>query len=197
MPPKVYHGPAEPGVDVMPEGEQRVNRELAAWLFDNAMGGMHGTTLDIGSKVPVLASALHSLGCVAFAIDAIGGVAFGAVMSMPFDFERESTWPISDPRGYQLVTLVHTFEHFYDPVAAMQKLRKLCAYDGRVFIRMPDNSVAGFERDLTPHHYAIHPFFHSVSSVCEILARLRDAFVIESMRVPGPGQRDLILRPIA
>ena len=41
-----------------------------------------------------------------------------------------------------------------------------------VFIRSPDHSVTGYERDLTPGHYTIHPFFHSITSILECCARL-------------------------
>jgi ADP-heptose:LPS heptosyltransferase len=98
---------------------------------------------------------------------------------------------------FRLITMVHVFEHMYAPEACLKKLRELVGDEGRVFLRLPDHGVAGFERDLTPGHYTIHPFFYSLESLLELLVRKRDLFTIErTYALEGAGQRDVILRPI-
>jgi ADP-heptose:LPS heptosyltransferase/glycosyltransferase involved in cell wall biosynthesis len=189
MPPKAFHGPEEPRIS---DDERDVNRWLAAHLFANVMRGEPGPTLDIGAKVPVLASAFADLGCAASAMEPCADVSAHAnVRMLRDDFEAHEPCD-----RYRLITLVHVFEHFYNPLDALRKMRRMVADGGRVFIRMPDHTVPGYERDLTAHHYAIHPFFHCLSGVCEMLVQLGDAFTVESHGVPGPGQRDIVLRPI-
>ena len=130
MPPKVYHGPAEPGVDVMPDGERAVNVSLAKWLFTTVMCSRRGVTLDIGSKIPVLASALGDLECMPYALDAVAPQDEPHVKGIVGDFE--SINPADLPADCDLITLVHTFEHFYDTLAALRKLRGLLSDRGRV-----------------------------------------------------------------
>jgi 2-polyprenyl-3-methyl-5-hydroxy-6-metoxy-1,4-benzoquinol methylase len=99
---------------------------------------------------------------------------------------------------FALITLVHLFEHMYEPLAALRKLRRLVADDGVVFIRLPDHRVIGFERDLTPGHYTIHPFYHAFASVLELLVQGRDLFTVaHTSTMEGIGQRDIVLRPLA
>lgn len=194
MPAKVYHGPEEPGVDVMLADERQVNEQLAKKLFDDVMQKVPGTILDIGSKIPVLASMFGALGCDAYALDAVEPQSEAHVECLVGDFETMVERLL--PHDCSLITLVHTFEHFYNPVGALRKLRKLLKPSGRLFMRIPDHNVRGFERDLTEHHYTIHPFFHCFTSILQALVELRDEFVVEWSIPLYPGQRDLILRPI-
>ncbi len=196
LPPKVYQAPTEYDLAGMPEGDRAVNRDLAARLFDTVMGGRSGHTLDIGAKHPVLASALADRGCVAFAIDGVMPSPEPGVICDQQDFE---TFAPTDAAGkYRLITMIHVFEHMYDPLAALRKLRALVEEDGRVFLRLPDHRVPGIERDLTAHHFTIHPYVHCLTSLLEALAQVGDCFEIESTgHMNGFGQRDLVLRPIS
>jgi ADP-heptose:LPS heptosyltransferase/glycosyltransferase involved in cell wall biosynthesis len=188
LPPKTFHGPEEPPIS---DDERAVNRWLAASLFANVMRGERGPTLDIGSKVPVLASAFAELGCEATAMEPFAAETFPNVRLLRDDFEAHKP-----SERFRLITLIHVLEHLYDPVEALRKLRRMVTEDGRIFIRIPDHTVPGYERDLTAHHYTIHPFFHCLSDVCEMLVRLGNAFTVEGHDIPGPGQRDIVLRPI-
>ena len=197
LPPKVYEAAHETPGDQMSEDDRAVNDRLAAWLVDDVLEGKPGPSLDIGAKYPYLASRLQARGCSAIAIDGIGKAeAFGemlGVRTMQADLEHtELSWL---PK-LRLVTLVHCFEHLYDPLAAIRKLRRLVAEDGRVFIRSPDHGVRGIERDLTPGHFTIHPYVYTLSALLELLVRARDCFVVERHSALEPGQRDLVLRPI-
>ena len=116
------------------------------------------------------------------------------------DFEAISPTQIRDwtaSERFRLITLVHVFEHMYDPLGALRKLRGLVADDGYLFIRSPDHRVSGFERDLTPGHYTIHPYFHALGSLLELLVQGGDLFTLErASATEGFGQRDFILRPL-
>ena len=203
-PPKVYEAAHEAPGDQMSDADKAANEALAGWLFDHVMCGTPGAALDIGSKYPYLASRLKARGCEALAIDGINELfGFGLELGVPtkrLDFEQMS---LNDAEiagaflgTFRLITLVHCFEHLYDPALSLRKLRALVQDDGRVFIRLPDHEVRGFERDLTPGHFTIHPFFHCLSSILEALAQVRDCFVIEETYPLEPGQRDIVLRPV-
>jgi hypothetical protein len=199
----VYHGPEEPDVDGMSEHDIAVNKGLAAHIVDNVMKWerrpdsepynyqRRRRVLDVGSKHPVLANAIQELVfSSADTMDPMGG-------TIAADFESYKVSPRrEDSPRYDLITMIHVFEHLYDPLAALRKLRLMIADDGRVFLRLPDHSVPGWERDLTPHHFQIHPFIHSFTSILEALAQ-SPTFVVES-RAPmvGYGQCDIVLRPI-
>ena len=198
-PPKLYHGPHEPPPQSMSLAEQEANRTLARLLFTNVMGSRPGPVMDIGAKLPVLAAELQRLGCTALAMDgAPGAQPLGELLDVAIigaDFEAWN--PDAHLGQFRLITLIHCFEHFYDPVAALRKLRRLIAPDGALFIRLPDHGVPGFERDLTPGHYTIHPFFHTLASLRRALAAAGEPFAIAETYPLAPGQRDLILRPAA
>ena len=197
-PPKVLHGEHEVWIGLeMPEQEKAANKSLASWLFEKALRGKPGPTLDIGASYPILAHYLEELGCVATAIDPDEEILKDhglRVLCWRMDFETQ-TPPLSE-YPYRLVSFVHSFEHIYDPLAAFHRLRHLIADDGALFIRMPDNQVEGYERDLTPGHFTIHPYFHALSSIAQICAQTNTFFIEQSYELK-PGQRDMILRPIS
>lgn len=195
-PAKRYHGPHEPHPEVMSDHDKAANAALANWLFDDVMKGKPGPVLDIGSRYPYLAHTLAERGCEAFGMEP-GDVSHDLnVKTIDADIEDSDT-VFAHPGGYSLITLIHVFEHLYKPVGAIYQLRDLLADDGRVFIRMPDYNVPGFERDLNADMYTIHPFFHSLTSLAECLAQTRDCFVIESYRHMQPGQANIVLKPIS
>lgn len=210
MPPKAYEADHETDAEgnsqghLMPEADRTVNRALAGVLFHDWMGGRPGRTLDIGSKYPFLSRCLQDLGCEAHGMDNLDAVpAYALDLGVPMllgDFESLPAAGIAAQAGggaFRLVTLVHVFEHLYDPRAALHKLRELVADDGILFLRFPDHGVAGFEHHLSPGHFAIHPFFHTFSSLAELLEREPGLFDLAgTWPLAGAGQRDLILRPV-
>jgi ADP-heptose:LPS heptosyltransferase/glycosyltransferase involved in cell wall biosynthesis len=211
MPPKTYEASHEKDEEggftghLMSDRDKAVNRHLAGSLFKDWLKGKPGKTLDVGSKYPYLAHCLKELGCEAFGMDNIEIVPeysrdLGVPMLMA-DFESISEDQIREwtkTEKFSLITMVHVFEHMYEPLEALRKLRKLITDDGTLFIRLPDHSVAGFERDLTEGHYTIHPFFHSLSSLLELLVQGQDLFTVRlSYPMVGSGQRDLMLKPLA
>jgi len=210
MPPKTYEAPHEKDAHggsvghLMSEQDKGVNRALAAALFRDWIKKSPAKTLDIGSKYPYLAHCLQAFGCEAYGMDNIEVIpeysrALGVPMLMA-DFEATSEDQIrewSRDGKFSLITLIHVFEHMYNPLEALRKLRGLVADDGALFLRLPDHGVAGFERDLTPSHYTIHPFYHCLSSLLELLVHGQDLFTVrQTYALEGAGQRDLVLRPL-
>jgi ADP-heptose:LPS heptosyltransferase/SAM-dependent methyltransferase/tetratricopeptide (TPR) repeat protein len=190
---------------LMSDHDKAVNRALAEHLFATCLGSVPSRTLDVGSKYPYLAHCLRNLGCEAFGMDNIEIVpeyarSLGVPMLMA-DFEAITEAQIREwtaTERFALITLIHVFEHMYDPLAALAKLHRLVADDGRLFIRLPDHGVSGFERDLTPGHFTIHPYFHALASLLELLVQGRELFAIErTSTLDGAGQRDLVLKPLA
>ena len=207
-PPKVYDAAHEKDGDAgesMSDNDKAANRALAAHLFKTCLGSTPSRTLDVGCGYPYLAHCLRAHGCGAFALDAIAiepdrARALG-VPTLAADFEDIPEAGIRDWSGadrFPLLTLIHAFHSLHAPVAALRKLRNLVAEDGRVFIRLPDHKVSGFERFLSSDCYAVHPYFHALDSVLELLVQGEDLFTVESTSAgDGFGQRDLVLRPLA
>jgi SAM-dependent methyltransferase len=190
----------------MSDGDKAVNDSLAGWLFDNVMKGKAGASLDIGAAYPYLASRLQARCCDAWAIEgdekiheygkSLGlGAGREAWRTIAADFENDEFR--FDDRGmtFDLITCIHSAEHFYRPLDAMRKLRGLLADDGHLFIRMPDHNVPGIERDMTPGHFTIHPFVHTLSSILQCCAET-ECFEVESYVQMRPGQADIVLSPL-
>jgi len=210
MPPKVYEAAHEKTAEggfqghLMGEHEKGVNLALAEHLFHQCLKDSPGKVLDIGSKYPYLAHCFKTFGCDAFGMDNLEIVPdYAQALGVPMllaDFERCSQSQIqqwSRGKRFQLITMVHVFEHMYDPLEALRKLRRLLADDGRLFLRLPDHKVPGYERDLSPGHFTIHPFYHCLDSLLELLVQGSNLFAIEATSaMSGSGQRDLILRPL-
>ncbi len=179
----------------MSEGEKRANEAIAQWLRADWVKGPRPRTLDIGAAFPWLAHSLANLGCDATAFDGEPHPFEGMACELrKHDFENGGAF--SAGLRWSLISAVHTFEHLYNPVQALLFMRESIADDGVVYLRMPDHGVPGFERDLAPGHYSIHPFYHCLDSLLQCLVELGDGFEVAWTSPVIPGQRDTILRPI-
>jgi SAM-dependent methyltransferase len=193
-PPKVYHGAHEPAPDAMTAEDKLANACLAEHLFVKVLQEKPSATLDVGAAYPYLAHCLNRFGCTAYAMEP--GEAAGkwaaelGVLHWDADFEQAMPG-----QPFDLVTIVHCFEHLYDPLGALRKLRGLVKDDGYLFLRSPDHDVSGFERDLTPGHYTIHPMFYNYDSFLEALVQT-GTFAVKHTYPLVPGQRDYLLRPL-
>ena len=208
--PKVYEAAHEKDENggfrghLMSDYEKNVNKSLAEWIFNDFMGSKPGKVLDIGTKFPWLSHCFQQLGCEAFGMDAIEIVPeYSKTLGVPMlmaDFEKLTEEQIKEwthVEKFQVITMVHLFEHLYIPLEALKKAKSLLADDGILFLRLPDHDVAGFEPNLSPGHQTIHPFFHSLSSILELLVQGQDLFTIDwTSPMEGAGQRDIVLRPI-
>lgn len=187
---------------LMSDHDKNANLQLAGAL--SAKMQPNGVVLDIGSKYPYLAHCFRELGHESFGIDGIDIVPeYSKELGVPMicaDFEKLTPDELVKAFGierFDMITMVHVFEHMYNPLTTLRVLRSLVKEDGRVFIRLPDHSVLGYERDLTPGHFTIHPYFHALSSMLELLVQAEDLFVVETYRpMAGAGQSDYVLKPI-
>ena len=212
LPSKTYEADHEKGPNgeftghLMPDNEKECNRGLATFIFTvpDGMKSKPGKMLDIGAKYPYLSYCFKELGCEAYAMDNIEIVPeYSKELDVPMlmaDFEKITEEQIKEwtkTEKFDLITMIHTFEHMEHPLEALKKMRKLLSDDGSLFLRLPQHDVSGYERDLTTGHYTIHPFFHSLSSLLELLVQARNLFtVIWQSPMEGAGQRDLILKPL-
>jgi len=188
----------------MPAHDREVNRDLARWLVDTCLGGQVSRTIDLGCGYPFLAHCLAQLGCEAIGVDEDPAcVAQGRELGVPVvtaQIANLDTPPLlALGRGgrYKLVTLLHAFDRLADPVAAFRMLRRLVADDGRVYLRLPDRSVAGSARYIDDAHARVAPLLHAFSGLLELCVRTGDQFAIEATWArPGAGERDLLLVPL-
>jgi len=184
--------------------DREVNRQLAGWLVANALNGRPGRTLDVGCREPVLARSLAELGCEAIGLDAdpraaTSGRAIGIpiVVGDVLQLERGQVLGTGAGGRFRLVTLVHMFDRYADPVAVLRKLRELVTDDGRVFLRLPDHAVAGRERFMQRAHFDVAPLMHAFPGLLELCVQTADLFSIElTYALDGAGQRDVVLRPL-
>jgi SAM-dependent methyltransferase len=197
-PPKTFIAEFEGDPAVMSEGDRQVNRELADRLFRNVMGGNPGKTLDIGCKLPILASALGDLGCRPHACDAAElKYAYMGVQMHRTDIEDDDQWKYLASFGkFDLITLIHVLEHLLDPLAVFRKLRQVISDNGALFLRLPDHDVNGWERDMTPGHFQIHNYFFCARSILQCCVETGAFVMADSWALDGVGQRDIVLKPI-
>jgi ADP-heptose:LPS heptosyltransferase/glycosyltransferase involved in cell wall biosynthesis len=189
---------------LMSDYEKGVNDWLAGSILERWFNNQPIKTLDIGSKYPYLAHCFKNRGCEAYGMDNIEIVPeYSKELDVPMlmaDFEQISEETITDwtkTNKFDLITMIHCFEHMYNPLETLKKLKKLLTDDGILFLRLPQHNVSGFERDLTSGHFTIHPFFHSFSSILELLVQAQDQFTIEWYGpMDGAGQGDIVLKPL-
>jgi len=208
MPPKVYEADHEKddhggyAGHLMSEHDKDANLQLAGTISVDLKP--NSKVLDLGSKYPYLAHCFRELGHESFGIDGIDIVPeYSKELGVPMicaDFEKLTPQELQAAFGvekFDAITMVHVFEHMYDPMLTLRVLRSLVKDDGLVFLRLPQHDVLGYERDLTPGHFTIHPFFHSLSSMLELLVRAENLFVVAKYRpMAGAGQADYFLKPI-
>jgi ADP-heptose:LPS heptosyltransferase/glycosyltransferase involved in cell wall biosynthesis/2-polyprenyl-3-methyl-5-hydroxy-6-metoxy-1,4-benzoquinol methylase len=187
---------------LMSDHDKMVNAQLANSLACHLEP--NSKVLDIGSKYPYLAHCFRDFGHQSFGIDGIDIVPqYSEELGVPMicaDFETLTPKKMIMEFGvdrFDLITMIHVFEHMYDPLNTLRVLRSLVKDNGRVFLRMPDHKVEGYQRDLTPGHFTIHPYFHSLASILELLVQGKNLFTIEKYRpMNGAGQSDYTLKPL-
>ena len=200
-PEKRYEGPAESRGDEMTDRDKAVNATLATrllgWIDDDVR---EPSVLDVGSKYPYL---LHCMKAQrptvkTLAVDGIPEVVeFGralGVNAVCMDIESDPSFRIFvGQRTYDLITLVHVAEHFYNLLGTMTRLADSLSSSGTLFLRSPTWDVSGIERHMSPHHYTIHPTCFSRESVRR-LAEHAGLVVVSEVPMDGAGQTDFVLR---
>ena len=185
---------------VVGERDKEVYLTLAKNLFGRLSGP--GKTLDIG-ETPYLSKCFKDLDCDPYAVGNITEAPdYTKEFSTPMwlaDFETLSTDEILSWSGgkFSLITMVHQFHRCYFPLDTLRKLRQLVTEDGFIYLRLPDHSVDGFEKNITPANLKIHPYYWSMPSILELLVQGQDQFTVQNTYpMDGAGQRDFILSPL-
>jgi len=177
----------------MSNRDKKVNRTLADYLIQNHIKVTSGTHLDIGSKYPYLGYCFKEQGFESYNIDGIAAIHQYSkelgVHGYQLDFENQE-FPVDVK--FDIITLVHCIEHFYQPVETLKKITGLLKDTGVLFIRCPSAEVEGIERDLTAAYYEIHPVIYSESSMKYLLKQSGlHCYQTYSLR---PGQRDYLIQ---
>lgn len=96
---------------------------------------------------------------------------------------------------FNLITYVHTFQKVPARVAREELVRAADQLEpgGYIFIRLPDHSVDGYERDLNPSLMGATPCFWNLNSFLELLAQVEKLKIVETYELK-PGQRDIFLQ---
>ena len=148
---------------VMGDQEKAANMYLAAWLTKRVKPT---ATLDVGCGYPYLAHCFKTLGASVTAVD--GAFADDTinndldVHTIAYDWESKQEY---EGENVDLITMVHSFEHFQDPIAAMSKAKNILTDEGVLYIRSPSKDVSGIERDHTEGHAKIHPNIFGTKSM--------------------------------
>ncbi|HUU40097.1 MAG TPA: glycosyltransferase, partial [Desulfatiglandales bacterium] len=176
---------------LMSDEEKKVNKDLAESLYSM----FHPqSVLDIGCKYPYFLSCFKGKETTLLGIDPIEEVLeYGKELNIRvFQDDFESLGEI--PAGqFDLVTLIHTFEHFYNPIRSLRAAVQCLSKYGAIFIRIPNIDVKGVERDFTEHHLKIHPHIYSTQTMYIIAEKLGlEIFKVDHFE--GAGQSDFYLR---
>jgi 2-polyprenyl-3-methyl-5-hydroxy-6-metoxy-1,4-benzoquinol methylase len=168
-------------------------------------------TLDIGCKYPYFAHTLKK----EFEMNAYGidGMDFDDPNAEPIvnayqqelgipmlmvDFEKVTPDQIlshtSDKTRFDGISMIHVFEHMYEPESALKKIHELLNPEGYFLIRVPSHDVGGYEYHMAERQYQIHPYFYSEKSI-RYLVEKTDLFEIVETYALGGGVRDFILTP--
>lgn len=227
LPAKKFEADEEKGDDgrsaghILSQRDKDITAHLArAWFHNHLapLGSNPTRTLDMGAKYPYFAHILKKdCGCDAWALDAMDAddpskdpilyqyeKELGVDMVM-MDFETATpnqllvkTTKVGEPQKFDGISLIHVFEHIYDPKAGLHMIANLLKPQNRVFIRMPDHRVKGFENHLSPRHYQVHPYFYSETALRKLLDKFQKNSKHELVQLYetyaiGGGVRDYLL----
>lgn len=178
----------------MTEGEKASNKFLANWIFEKYRPQ---SMLDIGCGYPYLSYCFQKLGLKAQGID--GAFKDGninndlGVSTLPVNWEDFEDSQYDEWRGVELITMIHVFEHFEDPITCLKRVYDNLADDGVVYLRSPNKDVLGIDRDHTEGHAAIHPniFGHASMRYAVMAAGF---YIVRQEDSHGYGQTSWVLR---
>lgn len=139
-------------------------------LFDTYCKGVApGRALDIGCGRGEWVGFLSAKGWIAQGIDA-----FREFKADNVRFFRAALGEYSPEEPYDLVTLIHCFEHIVDPIASLDQIAKLLTPRGRLLIVVP-NFGGAWSRLLGPDWHMLrtdhHAFHYTPRSLAALLQR--------------------------
>tara|TARA_R100001244_G_scaffold25113_4_gene25563 strand:+ start:20703 stop:23138 length:2436 start_codon:yes stop_codon:yes gene_type:complete len=152
----------------MGDQEKNSNAYLASWIFQRYQPK---TSFDIGCGYPYLAHCFSRIGVDALAID--GSFKDGAInndlevetLSQDWENYDSKDYYLAEGDGVDLITMIHSFEHFMDPITALKRAYDNLSEEGVLYLRSPNKDVPGIERDHTEGHAQIHPNIFGTESL--------------------------------
>lgn len=220
LPPKKFEAPEEKGVDGRSGGHQQSQHDLDGaaylarayarnWIEKTKADGATPKVLDIGCKYPWFAHTLKKeFGYDAYGIDAMDLdspteepiiLKYEEELQVPMlftDFEKtDASYILEKSNGpFNAISMIHVFEHMYEPKAALIKIASLLKPSGYFLIRVPSHEVVGFEYHLSERHYPIHPYYYSMKSLVRLVEESNVFKLIETYPLVKVGARDFILQ---
>ena len=198
-PPKTWMNPGEGNSNgysgsVMNDQEKGANAYIANWLCSRYHPKR---TLDIGSGYPYLASRFAANGAEAHALDggffedliSVDGIHDVKTAAVDWEGEEDLPWE----GKFDLITMIHLFEHMYNPHEAAKRVFDSLNPEGVLYVRLPNKDVPGIERDHTPGHVKIHPSIYGTASLLRVMQET-GFHCIWLEHQPGYGQTSLIFR---
>lgn len=118
-----------------------------------------GSVLDIGSGNGALLSAFSSIRpqWVLHGHD-LSDINITALESIP-GFQKLYTCPLPEiPGSYDIVTLIHSLEHFVSPLENLRAIKHLIKPDGLLLIQVPNAEATPFDLLVADHvtHFTLH-----------------------------------------
>lgn len=223
MPPKKFEADEEKGEDGRSNGHRQPKSDLDiaqnlahAWWRNHLSARVQDSRaklLDIGCKYPWFIKCVRDAAQGNAEVYGIDGMdqdtpdapaitsIYSEELAVPVlqvDFEKATSQDIlgkteSGEKKFDGISMIHVFEHIYDPYGGLKMLHDLSTAESSILIRVPSQDCAGFEYHLSPRHYTIHPFFYSEKSMRKLVDR-SGLFEIYETYPMAVGTRDFLLR---
>ncbi len=145
-----------------------------------------GSVLDIGSGSGVLLSAFSKV----FQDWALYGQDLSTInepdLKRIAGFEELFTCPLAElPRSFDLITMIHSLEHFADPHEALESIKPALGQSGRLMIQVPNAEVTPFDLLVADHasHFTKRDLTHLLARAGYETTIVTDAWVAKELSV--------------
>ena len=172
---------------------------LARRLLESGSLPDSGALLDVGAGSGAMLAAFSAAarGWKLFGLD-LDDRKEPALRTVP-RFEQLFTVPPAQlTRQFDLITLIHSLEHFPDPLVMLRELREKIASGGRLFVQVNNAERTPFDLVVADHlcHFTPRSLAHIVARAGFGVETTRTDWVnkeisLLAMAVPGPSQPDL------
>ncbi len=171
----------------------RVALQRWCWLAQHAQLASDAHTLDVGASSGEFVYLLRRLGLQARGIEPHHGYAQHASQHLGLDV---ACGTLQDQAhrfhagSLQLVTLFHVFEHLVQPMQELQRLRRLLAADGLLYLEVPNTLRAAAPHTLFFRAHALHFTPRSLQAVVQAAG-----FEVVACTDASHGNVSLLARP--
>lgn len=140
--------------------------------------------LDIGCGPGWFISAAKSSGFDVHGVDVAAGAVAYATEHLNVHATTETVQElVHQKREYDVVTLWHVLEHFYDPVAELKQIRELLSPDGLIAIEVPNLNSLKFRLSASPWQGGNHPLYHRTFFTAQTLSRIIEKAGYHSVQI--------------